>query len=88
MTHSYERYSHHRFVSSPPDNTSNDSSSPYLDSLAPSSELPEGGEEAVGLSQGDSGAPSAFVLLVGPLRLLLWRARLIVLVVMGLYWTS
>ena len=48
--------------------SSKDSSSPHLDSLAPSAELPEGRAEAVGvgMSQGNSGAPSAFVLLVGP----------------------
>ena len=65
VKHSYERYIPCRFLSFPPCDSGKDSSSSDLVSSVLPAELPEGGAQAVGLSQGDSGVPSAFVLLAG-----------------------
>ena len=65
MVHSYERDVCCHVLSFPPCDSGEDSSSSDLDSSASPVGLTEGGATAVGLSQGDSGAPSAFVCLAG-----------------------
>ena len=65
VAHSYERDVPHHVSSSHPYDGGNDSSSSDLDSSASPAGLPEGGAMAGGLSQGNSGVPSTFVLLAG-----------------------